>query len=149
MYAELLLHLTTQGLLSDKPYRFRFSRSTADVSTSITEIVYPALNKNGETWNMNLDISNIFNVVWYADLLQKLVCYGISDEYLAQLFSTNNSKNSFNRNVASFISYYCSRWLQGFNFKPKLFLIFINDLHDIISSYVFMQLTQLFTPILS
>lgn len=45
--SELLKNRTPKGLLSDKQYIFRFSRSTADILTIIIKKAYQSLHKNG------------------------------------------------------------------------------------------------------
>lgn len=42
--AEVFKNLTTNYLLSDEQYGFRFVRSTADLLTALTEYVYQAID---------------------------------------------------------------------------------------------------------
>lgn len=57
---ELIKHLTSHGVLSNKEYGFRYSKSTADILTIITERVYQALDRNGVALVVALDISKAF-----------------------------------------------------------------------------------------
>lgn len=50
--------------------------SSADVIIAITEVVYQSLDKNGEIQTVALDISNVFDLVRHASLLQKFKVYG-------------------------------------------------------------------------
>ena len=71
-------HLEKCGLFSDFQYRFRSSRSTADLLTVVSDRIARAFNMSGATRAVALDISKAFDRVWHAGLLHKLKSYGIS-----------------------------------------------------------------------
>ena len=71
-------HLEKCGLFSDFQYGFRSSRSTADPLTVGSDRIARAFNRSGATGAMALDISQAFDRVWHAGLLQELTSYGIS-----------------------------------------------------------------------
>ena len=73
-------HLENCGLFSDYQYRFRPSRSTADLFTIVPDGIARAFNRSGATRDLALDISKAFDRVCDADLLHKLKSYGISDQ---------------------------------------------------------------------
>lgn len=75
--AELVKHLSSHDLVSDKEYGFRFSRSTAYVLPNITEFVSQVLDKNDQLRDVARDISKAFDKVWYVGFLYKLSVYGV------------------------------------------------------------------------
>ena len=80
-------HLEKCGLLSDFQHGFRFSRSTADLLTVVSDRIARAFNKSGVSRAVALDISKAFDRVWHAGLLHKVKSYGIS----GQIFSLISS----------------------------------------------------------
>lgn len=69
---KLVKNTSSRELLSDIQYGFRFSRSTSDVFTVITECVCQLLDKNGEFPAVALYILKLFDWVWHAGLLHNL-----------------------------------------------------------------------------
>ena len=58
---------------SDFQYGFRLSRSTADLFTVVYDRIARAFNRSGDTRAVALDRSKVFDRVWHAGLLQKLM----------------------------------------------------------------------------
>ena len=73
-------HQEKYDLFSDFQYGFRSSRSTADLLTVVSDRIARFFNRSGPTRAVVLDISKAFDRVWYAGLLHKLKCYGISGQ---------------------------------------------------------------------
>ena len=80
-------HLEKCVFFPDFQYRFRSSRSTANLLAIVSDRISRAFNRSGATRAVTLDISKAFDRVWHAGLLHKLWSYGIS----GQIFSLISS----------------------------------------------------------
>ena len=80
-------HLEKCGLFSDFQYGFRFSRSTPDLLTVVSDRIVRAFNRSEATRAVALDISKAFDRVWHAGLLHKLTSYGISGQIFSLITS--------------------------------------------------------------
>ena len=79
-------HLEKCCLFSDFQYGFRYSWSTADLLTDVSDRIARSFNRSGATRAVALDISKAFDRVWHAGLLHKLKSYGISSHIFLALF---------------------------------------------------------------
>ena len=109
-------------------------------------------NPAGDVRGIFLDISKAFDKVWHEGLLYKLKTYGIDGQLLSLL--ENYLKNREQRVV---LNGQTSEWRkiksgvpQGSVLGPLLFLIYINDLPDGISSIckIFADDTSLFSKVI-
>ena len=66
------------GFFSNFQYDFRFSQSTADLLTVVSDRIARAFNNSGATQTVTRDISKAFDRVWHAGLPHKLRSYEIS-----------------------------------------------------------------------
>lgn len=84
--SEWVTHYTSQSHLTDKQYGLCFSRSTADVLSDI------ALDKNGETRVVALNMLKVFDRVCFSSILHKFKGYVISSLilYWIESFSANH-----------------------------------------------------------
>ena len=105
-------HLEKCGRFSDFQYRFRSSRSTANLLTIVSERIARAFNKSGATRVVALDISKAFDRVWHAGLLHKLKSYGISGQIFGIISSfLSNSwlrvvlEGSLRKNIQSMLEF--------------------------------------------
>ena len=64
-------------LMSLTQYGFRSSRSTAHLLTVVSDKIARVFNRSGATQTVALNISQAFDRVWHAGLLNKLKSYGI------------------------------------------------------------------------
>ena len=146
-----MVFLHSNDLLSDNQSGFRPGDSTINQLLSITHDIYVSFENQSETRAVFLDISKAFDKVWHEGLLYKLHCSYI-DGNLLNLLSSFLS-NRFQRVVLNGTH---SDWLplksgvpQGSVLGPLLFLVYINDLTDNISSNIklFADDSSLFTRV--
>ena len=67
-------------LFSDFQYGFRYSRSTADLFTVVSDTNARAFNRSGATGAVALDVFKAFDRIWHADIFHRLKSYGISGQ---------------------------------------------------------------------
>ena len=142
-------HLNTHNLLSKNQSGFRPGDSTIYQLISITSDIYKSFESFDETRAIFLDISKAFDKVWHNGVIHKLKCNGISGNLL-DVFE-DYLKNRYQRVVLNGTE---SNWKkieagvpQGSVLGPLLFLIYINDLTDNITSQMrlFADDSSLFT----
>ena len=80
-------HLEKGGFFSDFQYSFRFSPSTADLLSVVSDIISRAFNRSGACRAVARDISKAFDRVWDAGFLHKLK----SSEISGQIFGLISS----------------------------------------------------------
>src|SRR5277367_257819 len=137
---HLRKHLFGLKLISNHQFGFRPKHSTMDLLTYTTQNWERALDKGQEIKVVALDISRAFDSVWHSGLLSKLMSAGIggyvyrwirdflNDRYIRVVINgRESSAASINAGVP-----------QGSILGPTLFLIFINDITQVLSSTVCM-----------
>ena len=151
IFDQVYPFLDKNRLLSTKQSGFRPGDSTIYQLISITSDIYRNFEKHDETRALFLDISKAFDKVWHEGLIYKLKCSGISDnllnffeDYLQnrhQRVVLNGTKSDW-RSVSAGVP-------QGSVLGPLLFLVYINDLDENISSQMrlFADDSSLFTPV--
>ena len=115
---------------SDFQYRFRSSRSTADLLRFVSDRIVRAFNRSRATWAVELDIFKAFDRVWHAGLLHKLKSYGISGQIFGLISSFVSNKRLRVVLDEKFSQEYPvnAGVAQGSILGPTLFLLYNNDL---------------------
>ena len=130
----IVQHLTIHNLLSDCQFGFRKNRNTVIQLLSVLEDWTEALDKDLQVDTIYLDFKKAFDSVPHRRLLKKLNGYGISGSILKWLKNFLNDRQqrvvidgqkSDWQNVLSGIP-------QGSILGPVLFIIFVNDLPDVV-----------------
>ena len=151
VFDHVYSYLNKNRLLSKNQSGFRPGDSTIYQLISITTNIYESFEKYDETRAVFLDISKAFDKVWHEGIIHKLKCNGISgnllnffENYLQnrkQRVVLNGTKSTW-KNVSAGVP-------QGSVLGPLLFIIYINDLTDNISSdmRLFADASSLFTRV--
>ena len=151
IFDQVYSFLDVNKLISKNQSGFRPGDSTIYQLISITSNIYESFEKYDETRALFLDISKAFDKVWHDGVIYKLKCNGISGNLLR--FFENYLCNRFQRVVLNGTT---SNWRginagvpQGSVLGPLLFLVYINDLTDNISSQMrlFADDSSLFTRV--
>ena len=138
-------------MISKNQSGFRPGDSTIYQLISITSNIYESFEKYDETRALFLDISKAFDKVWHDGLIYKLNVMVYLETYL--IFWENYLHNRYQRVVLNGTN---SDWRsieagvpQGSVLGPLLFLVYINDLTDNISSEMrlFADDSSLFTQV--
>ena len=136
---QRLAFLETKTLLSDHQYGFRQARSTGDLLAYAVHAWSSALEFNGESRVISLDISKAFDRVWHKGLLANLSIFGLQ-QTLIKWISSFLSDWSIAIRVAGCLSNppsINSDVPQDSVISPFLFILFINDLLSSTSSSIF------------
>jgi len=138
IFDNLYTYIFQNGFISDKQSGYRNGDSTIKQLLSITHEIYRAFDANEEVRAVFLDISRAFDRVWHEGLIHKLKKLGVDGDMI-------NILTSFlaNRMQRTTIDGKYSEWAeiragvpQGSILGPILFLIYINDIIEIIDSDV-------------
>ena len=133
---SLTKYLLCHKLISDRQFGFLPGRSTTLQLVSLVNEWQAALDSGSPTVAVFMDFMKAFDRVWHNGLLHKLALAGLSDHSVAWLTSylsarsievTIGNTRSTQKVITACVP-------QGSHLGPVLFLVFINDMPDTISS---------------
>ena len=151
IFKYLYNYLHENNILTDFQSGFRPKDSTVNQLLEIYHIIISNMDKGKEIKFIFCDVSKAFDKVWHRGLIHKLKKYGLCDGII-EWFSSYLT----NRKQRVTIDGFHSTWSdteagvpQGSVLGPYLFLLYINDIVENISSNIrlFADDTSLFTVI--
>ena len=151
IFDNLYNYVFSNNFISDKQSGYRRGDSTVKQLISITHEIHKAFDNKNEIRAVFLDISKAFDTVWHEGLVHKLKRIGIEGEMIGILNSflsdrkqrvTIDGKNSDWADVQAGVP-------QGSLLGPLLFLIYINDIVEVVDSEIriFADDTFIFTVV--
>ena len=136
IHRQLVLALESKHLISDSQHGFRHKRSTVTLLLSAINDWAFCLERRNSVHCVLLDLAKAFDSVPHCHLLLKLECLGIHGNLLSWFGSFLT--NRYQRVV---INGCFSDWLpvrsgvpQGSVLRPLLFLLYIDEIHHVISN---------------
>ena len=145
---HVLLHLKRNNLLTNKQYGFLDGRSTSLQLLKVLDEWTEALDSGDIIDCIYMDYAKAFDKVPHRRLVSKLSAYGLSDEILNWIksFLTNRFQQVAVNGEVSELKKMTSGIPQGSVLGPLLFVLYINDLPDLLQSqpYLFADDTKIF-----
>ena len=148
---QIMEFLNTNHLLSEDQHGFRAGRSCVTQLLEIMELWTSMLDEGGGIDVVYLDFRKAFDSVPHQRLLKKARAHGIDGnllKWIESFLTGRKQRVNVNGEMSSWADVH-SGIPQGSVLGPILFIIFINDLPDVVECYVkiFADDTKVFTQV--
>ena len=150
---KVISHLVEEKLLSAKQHGFLTKKSTTTQLLSYLDKCTEIIAAGGVVDTIYFDFAKAFDTVPHQRLLKKIQCYGIGGDILRWIEAFLKERHQVVKvnGVESTVDPVLSGIPQGSVLGPLLFLVYINDLPQVVKSdmYLFADDTKIFKRVAS